>query len=311
MKRSIVMAAPAGARPMTYSRVLQEAGQQHATRRHLYAELEEELQQATQVECLVVAFFTSFIYSNVQLYDADADMLEEVLQNVDIGDRRLVLVLNCPGGSALAAERIITICRSFSKNGYSVIIPKQAKSAATMICLGAKELHMSSTSELGPIDPQIADGERQYAAHEIIEAYLDLMRKANKTKGRLEPYLQQLQRFDARDIRWIKSAQELSESVALKALATGVMEGVKPSKIKAKIKPFLNPQYTKVHGRPIYHDVATNCGLDVKVHDLKSPLWRKVWEIYIRLNVAVSTPTNGAAKIIESGLDHFEAPIPI
>ena len=34
-------------------------------------------------------------------------------------------------------------------------IPRQAKSAATLICCAADEIHMGSLSELGPIDPQI------------------------------------------------------------------------------------------------------------------------------------------------------------
>jgi hypothetical protein len=42
------------------------------------------------------------------------------------------------------------------------------------------------------------------------------------------------------------------------------------------------------------------------VEDLKGPLWEKIWELYIRLNMAVSTT---ASKIIESCGDHYEAPI--
>jgi ClpP class serine protease len=76
-----------------------------------------------------------------------------------------------------------------------VIVPKMAKSAATMVCLGADSIGMSRTSELGPIDPQIKVGDGMYyAAHEIVESYNDLMTKANKSKGNLEPYLQQLYR---------------------------------------------------------------------------------------------------------------------
>ena len=95
--------------------------------------------------------------------------------------------------------------------------------------------------------------------------------------------------MDAKQIRWIKSAQELSENIAIKTLANGVMKGVSPKKIKAKIKPFLDPTFTKSHGRPIYSDVAKDCGLDVQVEDLKGALWTKVWELYVRLNMAVST----------------------
>ena len=80
------------------------------------------------------------------------------------------------------------------------MVPRMAKSAATMICLGANEIIMSSTSELGPIDPQILIRDEQgkpvryQAAHEIIDSYNELMDMANITKGRLEPFLQQLKR---------------------------------------------------------------------------------------------------------------------
>jgi ATP-dependent protease ClpP protease subunit len=306
------MSSPSSSpRPMTYTRVLQETGQHHVTRKTLYEDLQKLLSTNPEVEDkVVVTFFTSFVYPWVHLHDPDAIMLEEVLQNLELENEELVLILNCPGGDALTAERVINICRSYSKTGYSVIIPKQAKSAATMVCLGAQKLLMSATSELGPIDPQISDESSQYAAHEIIESYEDLLKKANKTKGRIEPYLQQLNRFDARNIRWIKSAQQLSESIAVKALQTGVMQGKTPTQVRKMIKPFLNPQYTKVHGRPIYHDVAKQCGLDVSVHDLKSPIWRKVWDIYVRLNHVVSNPSNGASKVIESVNDHYETPLP-
>jgi hypothetical protein len=271
----------------------------------LYEKLEEQLDG----KYAVVSFFTMFGHPRVLLQNADADMLEEVLQNYDMGGRKLALVLNCPGGDGLAAERIITICRSFSKGNYTVIVPKQAKSAATMICLGAAQIFMSSTSELGPIDPQISfDGRNSYAAHEIIESYEGLISKATKAKGRIDPYLQQLQRFDARDIRWIKSAQQLSDSIALKALQTGAMKGKSSTAIQNKIKPFLNPQFTKVHGRPIYYEVAEKCGLPVTLYDIQSEFWRTIWELYVRLNHAVSGYRG--AKIVESRQDHYVLPIP-
>jgi ATP-dependent protease ClpP protease subunit len=299
------MANKQSSRLLTWNSVLEETTQGHSTRIYLYEKLEKQLDG----KYVVVSFFTMFGHPRVLLHDADADMLEEVLQNLDIGNRQLALILNCPGGSGLAAERVITICRSFSKKGYTVIVPKQAKSAATMICLGATEIMMSNTSELGPIDPQISfDGKNTYAAHEIIESYEGLIAKATKAKGRIDPYLQQLQRFDARDIRWVKSAQQLSDSIAVKALQTGAMKGMSAKKIQSKIKPFLNPQFTKVHGRPIYHDVAEKCGLPVTVCDLQSEFWRTIWELYVRLNHAVSGYRG--AKIVESRQDHYVAPIP-
>jgi len=36
-----------------------------------------------------------------------------------------------------------------------VAVPRHAKSAATMIALGADQVHMGLLSELGPVDPQV------------------------------------------------------------------------------------------------------------------------------------------------------------
>jgi hypothetical protein len=289
---------------MTYSRVLEEVQQGHSTRKHLYELLEKEFDDKFSV----VAFFTMFGHPRVYLDTGDADMLEEVLQNTDLSNRELLLILNCPGGDALAAERIINVCRSFSPAGYSALVPKQAKSAATMICLGARKIMLSETSELGPIDPQIQYRNATYAAHEIIESYEDLFRKAIRSRGRIDPYLQQLNRFDARDIRWIRSAQQLSDSIALRVLGTGSMSGKRQSTIRKMIRPFLNPKYTKVHGRPIYHDVVERCGLPVRLFPIRSNLWKIVWELYVRLNYAASGIRG--SKIIESKYDHYVSPVP-
>jgi membrane-bound ClpP family serine protease len=67
---------------------------------------------------------------------------------------KLDLFLNSPGGFLDPAYKIVRICKEYS-NEFNVIIPFSAKSAATVICLGAKEIVMSSLSELGPIDPII------------------------------------------------------------------------------------------------------------------------------------------------------------
>lgn len=289
-----------------YKRILEEAQQSHSRRQHLYAKIENHLGEGTKV----VGFFTTFDWP-VQLSDKDADMLEELLHNCCFGTKRLVLILNCPGGDALAAERIIRICRSYSKDGkFSVVVPKAAKSAATMVCLGADNIGMSSTSELGPVDPQIRVGERYFAAHEIIEAYNDLMRKANKTTGKVDPYLQQLYRYDATQIRWVKSAQELSESIAVKSLQTGMLSKLKDAQIKRKISPFLNPSYTKVHGRPIYPDVAKGCGLSVTEYALDSPIWQDIWTLYIRCNYLVSAMSAAQVKVLETTEESYTAPNP-
>ena len=241
------------------SSILQETQQGHSTRSALYRKIEREAGPGYRV----VSFFTSF-YWPVVISDSDADMVEEVLRaTINPANEKLILILNSPGGDPLAAERIVNICRSYSAAGeYTVIVPKMAKSAATMISLGASEIWMSKTSELGPIDPQIPvklEGENRHryvAAHEVVNSYNELMKKANETTGQIAPYLQQLQRYDARAIQRIISAQQLSEVIAVETLQTGIMKGQTEAEIKKKIGAFLDPEMTKVHGRPVYHGLA-------------------------------------------------------
>jgi hypothetical protein len=291
----------------TFSRVQDESSQGHGTRKQLYVDLEKELGGH------VVAFFTSFAWP-VTISDADPDMLEEALDRIPDDGKELILIINSPGGDGVAAERIINVCRSYGpNNSFSAIVPRKAKSAATMVCFGAHKIGMSKTSELGPVDPQILVQNEMgqplsvHAAHEIIESYEDLISKANKTKGRVEPYLQQLARFDAKDIRRIRSAQALSSSISIKSLKTGVMSKHSNATIEKKIRPFLDPTYTKMHSRPIYHDVAQQCGLPVELHSLRSPVWTLVSALYMRLNLFCN---NQASKAVETVDDLFAAPVP-
>ena len=291
-----------------FTRIQDEIQQGHGTRKDLYLEIEKELGGR-----YVIAFFTSFIWP-VTISEADPDMIEEALEKFPDDDKEIVLIINSPGGEGIAAERIVNVCRSYSAgNNFSVIVPRKAKSAATMICFGATKIGMSKTSELGPVDPQIVVSNDKgqptsvHAAHEIIESYENLMNKANKTKGRVEPYLQQLARFDAKDIRRIRSAQALSLSISIKCLKTGVMSKRSNAYIEKKISPFLDPTYTKMHSRPIYHDVAKQCGLPIELHGLKSPVWVLVSALYMRLNHFCNYH---ASKAVETASDLYVAPIP-
>lgn len=78
----------------TFQNLLEEVTQGHSIRRHLYSQLEDALTAETGEPHRVIAFFTSFRFP-VLLSDEDADMLEEVLQNSDMTDRRLTLLQFC------------------------------------------------------------------------------------------------------------------------------------------------------------------------------------------------------------------------
>lgn len=187
-----------------------------------------------------------------------------------------------------------------------MIVPGKAKSAATMVCFGADKIIMGSTSELGPIDPQltVSEGEsiKRFSAYNVVESYEDLFLRAVKEKGNLQPYLQQLANYDEREIKEFRAALSLSEDIAIRTLAAGMMKGMSESDIKKKIEIFLTPKRTKTHGRPIYREEAKECGLKIELKDVRDKFWELVYELYTRTNNFVSVKT---AKCIESKLHSF------
>jgi len=286
-----------------YQHVMTEQNQGHETRRKLYFALENELKMP------VVSFFTSFLFP-VMIEDTDAAMIEGLLQKINL-TKGLALLINSPGGIGISAERILNICRSYSgKEEFVCIVPGKAKSAATMICMGASKILMSKTSELGPIDPQIQiqkDNKRMnIALYNLVQSYKDLFEEAVKSKGNLQPYLQQLANYDAREIKEFEAAIELSEDVAIRALQSGMMKGSSKEDIKSKIKIFLTPEETKSHGRSIFHEEAKKCGLKIDLMNLRSNLWKHSYELFVRLD---NYTTTRAAKCIESKEHSFSANI--
>lgn len=283
------------------TQILTEEGQGAETRRGILTELEEVLGRP------VVSFFTSFEFP-VDIEDQDVDMLEGVLQKLDLSDG-LALVINSPGGSGLAAERIVNVCRSYSDTDeYWAVVPNKAKSAATMVCLGASKILMGETSELGPIDPQISFREdgipKRYSVYNLVESYEDLFARAIQETGNLQPYLQQLSLYDERDIQEFRAALLLSEDIAARTLATGMMKGASEDEIKEKIRIFLTPERTKTHGRPIYGTEAEECGLVIEPIDIRGRLWELVYELYLRTNNYANTRV---AKCVETKNYGFHA----
>jgi len=278
-----------------YKKVREEQLQDHATRKALYEKIEKIIDRP------VISLCTSFRYP-VMLEDSDADMLEGVLRACD-HKKGLALLISSPGGVGLTAERIITICRSYSATGeYSALVPAKAKSAATMICLGASEIIMGNTSELGPIDPQMSvledDRVKRFSLYNVVKSYETLFGKAVKEKGHLEPYLQQLSNYDEREISEFRTELSLAEDIAVRALQSGMLKTLPAKDIRKKISIFLIPEKrAKVHARPINAADALSCGLNIKLKGVKDKLWDPLYELYIRLNNYVSINSN--AKIIE------------
>jgi hypothetical protein len=293
-----------------FIRVQQEANQHPNLRRHLIQKIE------AHYGARIVTYFTSFRKPAAQITDDDAEMLESILAAEHNVGGKILMIINSPGGQALAAERIVNVCRSYSDNKFEVLVPHMAKSAATMICFGASLIHMSPTAELGPVDPQVtywldgadpeSDPPRWISAEEYIRSYDKLMDRASNGRAkRLEPFIQQLSRFDARYIEQLRSAQKLSEDISVRLLGSLMMRGKSKPVIRKAIDVFLSQTQTSSHGRMINPVESRKCGLKIKSVDLHSEIWRTVWELYVRSDWAVDVAHYN--KLIETSLSAVSA----
>ena len=168
---------------------------------------------------------------------------------------------------------------------------------------------MGATAELGPVDPQVIDPEtnQRFSTFNIVKSYNELFEKAVKTDGHLEPFLQQLQNYDSREIAEYRMALDLSSDISVRSLKSGMMAKKSEKEIEKSIGAFLTPERAKTHGRPIYAAEARECGLTIEEIDHASKTWLLLYELYYRSNHYVQTEV---AKCIESDRASFIASRP-
>jgi hypothetical protein len=89
-----------------------------------------------------------------QISAEDAETIYCALEG-KFDQRPIDLVLNTEGGQVAAAYKIARLLREFGKE-YRVLIPQKARSAGTLLALGASHIVMNPLSELSPIDANFA-----------------------------------------------------------------------------------------------------------------------------------------------------------
>ena len=83
------------------------------------------------------------------------DHIYSVLSVHSARERDILLILLSQGGVIEPAYQVSKLCKAYARERFVVAVPRQAKSAATLIALGADEIHMGPLGQLGPIDPQL------------------------------------------------------------------------------------------------------------------------------------------------------------
>ncbi len=85
-----------------------------------------------------------------------------MLLRASLGNRtfeELDLVVNSGGGSIHAVYQIVELLRMHTKK-LTACVPFYAKSAATLLCVGADEIILDDLAQLGPLDTQVYEEKR-------------------------------------------------------------------------------------------------------------------------------------------------------
>ena len=128
------------------------------------------------------------MYDNLSLMRQDTDKIYRCISAAKETKKPIALIIHSGGGEVDAAYLVGKLCREFSPDHFIAIVPRRAKSAGTLICCGADQIHMGSMSELGPIDPQIG-GMPALGLKNAVEHLLDLAGQFPKASDVLSKYL--------------------------------------------------------------------------------------------------------------------------
>ena len=130
------------------------------------------------------------LFDNTVLVKGDSDQIYRAVTGFSDKNKPLLLILLSGGGEPGSAYLIGRLCREFAKeNKLVIVVPRHAKSAATLLACAADEIHMGSLSELGPIDPQI-NRMPALGLKNSIEHIADLVSKNPKSSEMFAKYLE-------------------------------------------------------------------------------------------------------------------------
>jgi hypothetical protein len=193
-----------------------------------------ELEQHFQAD---VVFYYGEIFDG--LVKPFRDCIEQLQKDIP-PSKRLVFVLNTPGGSAETVEKMVEIVR-YHYDEVFFIVPDYAMSAGTIFCMSGNKIFMDYTSSLGPIDPQVYNGETFVPALGYLDQVEKMLAKAaNNTLTQAEFLI--LQKQDLAMLNQYEQQRNLTITLLKKWLveykfATWTVHRTDPNKKNQAVTP--------------------------------------------------------------------------
>ena len=201
-------------------------------------------------------------------------------------DESMELLLHTPGGNIDAAEKLIRMVRSkVGEAEFYIIVPEFAKSAGTLMVLGADRVVMSDMSELGPIDPQLPFPDsygkvRWQTVQNYLDAYDEYTKTLTEQPGNVAAQVM-LGKLDPAIVKLCQAVKERARQCAGDLLKRGMFrEG---GNWTLTVSELIDTKRWLSHSQMISWEDAQHpdtIGLVVEYLDQQSEEWQEYWRLY-------------------------------
>lgn len=199
-------------------------------------------------------------------------------------EQDLHLLLQSPGGDGETAVRLARAAQARCRQ-FTVVVPDQAKSAATVLAMGAHRIVMGPTSDLGPVDPQFQfgpDGQELVAAKDLLAAVAAAEEAVSKNPDSYPLHAAMLADVTEVMLQQARSALDRTDEVVLEALKSNPDRTPDQAiALRDEIKaPLID--LPKNHGAIFGAKDAHAVGLPVVELDPQSDQWKLIWMLYAK-----------------------------
>ena len=229
--------------------------------------------------------------STCMIDENDTMPFVDLLHNVTPGEE-MELLLHTSGGSIDDAEKLIRMVRSkVGQAEFHIVVPEFAKSAGTLMVLGADCVVMSDMSELGPIDPQMrfADSNgliRWQPVQNYLDAYDEHYYTVDQNPDNVAAQIM-LRKLDPATVKLCQAVRERAKQCAEDLLKRGMFR--KGGSWTLTVSELLDTKRWLSHSQMISWEDAQhpNIGLVVEYLEQQSDLWQQYWRLYCLQRLAV------------------------
>ena len=167
-----------------------------------------------------------------------------------------------------------------------IIVPDFAKSAGTLMVLGADSVVMSDMSELGPIDPQEPLFGRWQSVQNYLDAYKTHAGSLRTDHNNLAAQIM-LGKLDPATLRLCEAVKNRARQAAENLLKRGMFRN--GGNWTRTVSELLDTTRWLSHGQMISWEDARDpqIGLVVEYREYHSAEWQNYWQLYCLLRLAV------------------------